>query len=163
MGLDMFLTKMPRNGKKPEDIAWEEMQEIGYWRKANQIHKWFVDNVQGGEDDCGYHDEVTKEVLENLLAICKKVLEGCNLVEGDVINGYELKNGKFEPIIVKGKCVEDARVAEELLPTADGFFFGDTNYDQYYIADIEATIEIVTRALETTDFETEMIYYCSSW
>jgi hypothetical protein len=24
-----------------------------YWRKANQIHKWFVDNVQNGEDDCG--------------------------------------------------------------------------------------------------------------
>ena len=24
-----------------------------YWRKSNQIHKWFVDNVQGGEDNCG--------------------------------------------------------------------------------------------------------------
>lgn len=24
-----------------------------YWRKANQIHKWFVDNVQQGNDDCG--------------------------------------------------------------------------------------------------------------
>ena len=24
-----------------------------YWRKANQIHAWFVDNVQQGNDDCG--------------------------------------------------------------------------------------------------------------
>ena len=23
-----------------------------YWRKANAIHKWFVDNVQDGEDNC---------------------------------------------------------------------------------------------------------------
>lgn len=25
---------------------------LGYWRKANAIHKWFVDNVQDGADDC---------------------------------------------------------------------------------------------------------------
>ena len=24
-----------------------------YWRKANQIHKWFVENVQCGEDNSG--------------------------------------------------------------------------------------------------------------
>lgn len=26
--------------------------DVGCWRKANQIHKWFVDNVQGGRDEC---------------------------------------------------------------------------------------------------------------
>ena len=25
---------------------------VGYWRKANQIHKWFVDNCQNGRDEC---------------------------------------------------------------------------------------------------------------
>lgn len=30
----------------------EVTYEVGYWRKANQIHKWFVDNVQGGVDNC---------------------------------------------------------------------------------------------------------------
>lgn len=25
--------------------------KVGYWRKANQIHQWFVDNVQAGEDN----------------------------------------------------------------------------------------------------------------
>ena len=24
-----------------------------YWRKANQIHNWFVTNIQGGNDNCG--------------------------------------------------------------------------------------------------------------
>ena len=23
-----------------------------YWRKSNQIHQWFVENVQGGRDNC---------------------------------------------------------------------------------------------------------------
>jgi len=37
-----------------------------YWRKANQIHNWFVDNVQGGDDDCreyGVSIEHLKELL----------------------------------------------------------------------------------------------------
>jgi uncharacterized protein YneR len=25
---------------------------VGYWRKANAIHNWFVQNVQKGQDDC---------------------------------------------------------------------------------------------------------------
>jgi len=27
------------------------LEEVGYWRKANAIHGWFVDHVQDGEDD----------------------------------------------------------------------------------------------------------------
>ena len=29
--------------------------EAGYWRKANHIHKWIVDNLQDGKDDCQEH------------------------------------------------------------------------------------------------------------
>lgn len=45
-----------------------------YWRKANQIHKWFVDNVQQGEDDCDNY-YVSQDKLIELLAICKHALE----------------------------------------------------------------------------------------
>ena len=48
--------------------------EVGYWRKANAIHKWFVDNVQDGEDDCECHRPVTKNDLETLLELCREVL-----------------------------------------------------------------------------------------
>ena len=44
-----------------------------YWRKANQIHKWFVDNVQGGNDNCGeYYVNQTK--LVELLNLVNKAL-----------------------------------------------------------------------------------------
>ncbi len=44
-----------------------------YWRKANQIHKWFVDNVQGGEDNCGEY-YVSHEKLKELLTTCQQAL-----------------------------------------------------------------------------------------
>jgi hypothetical protein len=48
-----------------------------YWRKANQIHNWFVTNVQGGEDNCGEY-YVSSDKLIELLAICKHSLETKN-------------------------------------------------------------------------------------
>lgn len=90
MGLDMYLTgkryiwenpsneteqeiakalnSMPRlgnNGKRIKGIEVEAM----YWRKANAIHKWFVDNVQNGEDECREH-YVTREQLAELRDAC---------------------------------------------------------------------------------------------
>ena len=44
-----------------------------YWRKANQIHRWFVDNVQGGNDNCGEY-YVSQEQLQELLDLVKRTL-----------------------------------------------------------------------------------------
>ena len=68
MGLDMML------------IHGTEGNEIGYWRKANAIHKWFVDNVQNGVDDCGEY-KVTKEQLIQLHNACNDVLNNHSLAE----------------------------------------------------------------------------------
>ena len=50
---------------------------VGYWRKANQVHQWFVDNVQAGEDDCKSY-WVQKSKMKELLDLCKEVLETKN-------------------------------------------------------------------------------------
>jgi hypothetical protein len=47
--------------------------KVGYWRKENQIHKWFVDNVQEGEDDCKQY-YVSPDQLTDLHNLCKEVL-----------------------------------------------------------------------------------------
>ena len=47
--------------------------EVMYWRKANAIHAWFVDHVQGGEDKCRPH-VVSAEDLAKLLALLEEVL-----------------------------------------------------------------------------------------
>lgn len=135
---------------------------VGDWRKANAIHKWFVDNVQDGEDDCGYY-EVEKEDLERLLSICKHVKEKCKLVDGKIFCGTRYENGESVDMYEDGKVIENASVAAEYLPTQSGFFFGSTDYDEYYLYDIDQTIKILTNVLETTDFDNQMVVYTSSW
>ena len=103
--------------------------EVGYWRKANAVHDWFVKNVQDGEDDCkSYY--VSREKLEELRSLCQRVLD-------------------------------DREQARELLPTTQGFFFGSTEYDEWYFKDIESTIRIVDSALELPD--SWDLEYHSSW
>lgn len=139
------------------------MEEVGYWRKANHIHNWFVENIQDGEDDCRYHREVTKEDLEELYDICHEVLCSCKMVDAKINVGTRYENGKLIPILEDGQCVEDPSVAERLLPCCSGFFFGDTEYNNYYVETIRYTMDIITKVLETTDFDKQMIYYVSSW
>ena len=45
-----------------------------YWRKANQIHNWFVTNIQNGEDNCGEY-YVPQDKLTELMVICEHALE----------------------------------------------------------------------------------------
>jgi hypothetical protein len=49
------------------------VRDVAYWRKANAIHKWFVDNVQEGQDDCGTYF-VNRGDLEDLRGTCLKVI-----------------------------------------------------------------------------------------
>lgn len=49
------------------------IEEVGYWRKANAIHQWFVTHVQGGKDECEEYD-VAEEQLDELRLTCLAVL-----------------------------------------------------------------------------------------
>jgi hypothetical protein len=42
---------------------------VAYWRKSNQIHNWFVINVQRGEDDCGEY-YVSNNKIKELVNTC---------------------------------------------------------------------------------------------
>lgn len=48
-------------------------EEVGYWRKENAVHNWFVKNCQDGIDKCQL-TEVSKESLEKLLKACKSTI-----------------------------------------------------------------------------------------
>jgi hypothetical protein len=190
MGLDMYLTKktyvwtdhetgkrelksikgFPEKYKniKPERIKTIE-EEVGYWRKANQIHKWLVDNIQDGNDDCGEYS-LPKEKAIELLNICKEIKEKCKLVEGKVRNGQVSSaetGGKLVDVMEDGKLITNSHIAAKLLPSESGFFFGSTDYDQYYMDDIDNTIEILEKVLAEEDPEKdyfkEEIIYQSSW
>ena len=144
MGLDMYLTRriyidprynilITKNGQ-PADIDCSKIshviEEIGYWRKANSIHNWFVQHVQDGKDDCGNY-YVSPDMLKELITDCETVLN-------------------------------DPKSGRDILPTASGFFFGSTEYDDYYLDDLANTVKICKKALELVT-EGGSIYYQSSW
>ena len=150
-----------------EYTHWKSLvKEVVYWRKANAIHKWFVDNVQKGKDDCRYY-EVTKEHLEELRDKCTEVLWVADIKYGKVSYGYSFKKvgNEFvkEEHLEDGYIIENAEEVAKILPTSDGFFFGSTEYNQWYYEDIKRTIAEINKVLKETDFENEYLVYRASW
>lgn len=163
MGLDMYLTAKRfiwydetekkdelqklvalftlKGNKIFEDMKDYELKEltfeVGYWRKANQIHNWFVNNVQEGEDNCEEYS-VSIEKLKELLEVINNILSE------------------------KDKKKRD-ELARELLPTQEGSFFGGTYYDFYYFQQLEKTKKIIKKLLKIKNFKDYSIYYNSSW
>lgn len=148
MGLDMYLTAKRYVWKAMDDDktlqsklneAMADELEDGmritevcadamYWRKANHIHKWFVDNCQDGEDDCREYWVDAKQLVQ-LKELCESVL-----LNKDV----------------------------GLLPTEGGFFFGSTDYDEWYWSEIEETAKGLEKVLKLDTGKWDF-YYRASW
>lgn len=58
-----------------DDLQFGEMQlQIGYWRKSNHIHKFFVDKCGGGKDVC-QRIYVELDDIKKLKDLCESVLK----------------------------------------------------------------------------------------
>ena len=158
MGLDMYLyrkhyvknwdfapkqydiTVKTKTGKDLPGLNRENIiyviEEVMYWRKANAIHNWFVNNVQDGIDDCGTY-EFDIDALQELLVACE----------------VELKN--------KDNKVED----EDGLTPTSGFFFGSTTKDEWYYQTLENTVKTLKEIIKVDEeSEHEIEYeYRASW
>ena len=107
----------------PRMVSRKTTWEVGYWRKANQIHNWFLEH-------CGPRDSDTGEVIDD-----------CRPIEVEVV--------KLEQLLKECQMVlADHSLAQVYLPTQSGFFFGSTEYDEYYFEDLEATIKILEPVIE---------------
>lgn len=157
MGLDMYLIKRRKNDEKDDSF-----NQVAYWRKANQIHNWFVENVQDGIDDCGCY-EVSRQKLQDLLTNCRDVLKYAEYELQEMNGGLRKIDGEWKEERIMGRTITNKDVVSDILPTTSGFFFGSTEYDEWYLRDIENTIEQLNEILNDTDFEKDAIFYTSSW
>lgn len=83
-----------------------DTEELGYFRKVNFLVSYFFSSDYSDYDNCRPL-EISKEECEELVDRCKTVLEK-----------------------------RDTNVSEELLPPVGGFFFGNTDIDDYYYEDV---------------------------
>ena len=87
-------------GYRPKQVEMDVM----YWRKANAIHRWFVDNVQDGVDEC-QETYLTVDNLRELRDVCEKVLadrsQASTLLpsqSGFFFGGTEYDEGYFDDV-----------------------------------------------------------------
>ena len=173
MGLDMYLTAseyVSRTERDPQGLSYDTPKAnplfetlasrhkgwvdetgyqgiiishpVAYWRKANAVHNWFVQNVQDGRDEC-QKSYVSPQNLRDLRDACGAVLLARN-----------------------NSLVSVSEVAEEngLAPLA-GFFFGGTEYDEWYYQDLEYTVKTIDRLENSGVFDNAWtdIEYQASW
>jgi hypothetical protein len=136
-------------------------EQVGYWRKANAIHNWFIQECADG-DEGATRVYVPKEKLKELYNLCDLVLKGSITEDGRLHAGTRYTGDKVEEVYEDGKVIVNKELAESLLPTTDGFFFGSTDYNEWYLQDLKDTMEILAPILALEDDEGEY-YYIASW
>jgi hypothetical protein len=102
--------------------------------------------VQSGEDDCGEY-AVSLEQLKELRDLCEKVLKTAKLKDDTINNGWTYQGGQKVAITEPGKVITNPEAIEALLPTQAGFFFGGTDYDEWYLNDVKETVDQIERIL----------------
>lgn len=167
MGLDCYLFGIKENVKNIEDPRSGEWEEICYWRKANQIHKWFNVRFIKNQDPWGFY-EVSEIDIQGLLLVCKLLMiikeethSELSWWKTDLFKVIE-KNAKDVPrdeSCIVYDCAD--YIAEAILPPDNlGCFFGSGLVDEWYWEQIDDTIEMLEHALEQGYSK---YFYMASW
>ena len=153
MGLDMYLTRRAHIANYNHDSAGKGLSAkiltalgaknpeqydsgsinvelpAGYWRKANQIHAWFIANVQNGEDNC-QETRVTTEHLQQLRDLCQQVSDNHNLAHellpsqaGFFFGGTGYDEWYFQDIEKTIEILDRALDPENVITRYDSFYY----------------------------------------
>lgn len=202
MGLDMYLSVRRslclKKGKLTvnlddkrgyaDGLAWDDFgvsnritfeQNVCYWRKANSVHRWFVENCSsdGKTDDCEPCN-VSVESLRDLHNICKRIVymvserKTCLKLNPKIkkmlAENEKTKDEKYDTYFKFDKNnlprmlnshigfydLNNKSLLEhfkDMLPTQDGFFFGTTEYGGSYIGDVVKTVLMLDRLFARID------------
>ena len=160
MDLDMSLyreiqlkDKMEITDEKVREVVGDGARpsvknEVCYWRKFNALHKYFDDNFNESDNDNCVNMYMSIDDIKELLRLVKQIRE---------------------KIVLDGDKIANPEVCSEL-PTEDGFFFGSTEYDRWYVEDLDNTIEQLEKVIaehkkliEVGVREYDIDYYYRAW
>ena len=146
MGLDM---EIRHNG-----------EEAIYMRKVNCVRKWCAENLENFEDN-GLTN-FPKEKFKELIGTMRKTIIEAGL--SNIYGYYQcIQDGWFEDenwdlykevenfLIVSENHEKLIEVADKLFPTSSGFFFGATEYNVWYVADLITFCYKFTKFYEELD------------
>lgn len=122
---------------------------------ADVLRKWDASDKEGPFPDVEM-DALWNGRKENHI---QQFMEG---EVGDVQNCAYLflEREDIERLVDRLKRVDaDHSLAGAVLPTQDGFFFGSTDYDEWYFSDVKEELKFFTEILEEWDDEQAYAYW----
>ena len=173
MGLDLFFYKCKRSNYNAYNKAIEEWQneepqsgKISHedYEKLSEVEKdkiekevsdWYdkrPEREAHGISEIGYFRKV------NFLMTFFNYEGNCEYKE---IAKYELEDlvERCNAVLTTPKKHRKEK-AEDLLPTQSGFFFGSTEYDQYYYDDVKEVRDWASGVLNDLKDEEMVLMYC---
>lgn len=150
-------------GDKGNDNCADMYMEITDIEELLNMLKDLLSKIKVGEGmiDNGYTCE-TKE-LDEMVNTERGKIKARDLENGDIIVATKDEEDKgwvenirktdkdvsYKKVYKReGEVVLNPEICEEILPTEVGFFFGGTDYDEYYVADIEDTIPMLQKVID---------------
>lgn len=145
MGLDQAIKRMT-----PETAL-----KLAKWQESGQNDEYFI-----SDEEYGAIEELWRGRKENHIRAAIEYLSGENAINC----GYVFLS---KPVVERlterlAEVSQEHSLAATVLPTQDGFFFGSTQYDEYYFADIERELEAFRTILKEWD-ESKSYAYWEWW
>ncbi len=151
MGLDMYLTARKYVSEYTNKEDFEKLNSVDFGQGEFPVRSIEV-GVKYWRKANAIHDWFVRE--------CQNGVDDCGEYRVEFEKMVQLRDTCREVLANRDK-------AEDLLPTTSGFFFGSTEYDDWYFTDIESTEATLTAILESDTMNPSKYiwdyYYHSSW
>jgi len=186
MGLDMYLTSVPKISSVDEVSKLETRLSDAFFEDALESEMNVVQMVkmiltpipytlndyiktkeehEAHKAKYGYSDKVKIGIDEgywrkfNALHVwfVKHVQKGIDECEAHIVTLDHLK--KLEKTLAN----LTKENAHKVLPAKSGYFFGNTDYDEWYWNDVEETKKLVKRLINEVNHKERTLIYQSSW
>ena len=164
MGLDIYFEKTNKHewntSKDKNDL---EFTQVGYFRKVNCLLPFF-----GYEDNCEYL-AIDEYQMKELVEVAKELLKEHHAINSFILSYKEMlevyKDDKEKTKEIQEKIdalwANFSEIASKKLPTTSGFFFGCTEYNEWYVNDLTEIVNVFEKILDNTDFDIDQIVmYC---
>ena len=159
MGLDINFNIAKRSRLEETEERLSELNaaiNAEYRKSENEFSSERANKLSNEYDEINPWKEIAYFRKVNFLLPFFGYEENCSDIEIDKC--------QVEDLVDACKAVlEDHSKAEELLPTTDGFFFGSTEYDDWYFGDVECVKTTFESILEDFDPEEDILTMHCWW
>jgi hypothetical protein len=155
MGLDMYFSTRHATSKRVDRKTGEEVTLDWGLPNASDVYEGSKTITTMIDTECGY--------FRKFNALHVYLVNHFGDDEDNCQPIYIAKSGVEQILANLKEIQEDHAKAQSIMPTQSGFFFGSTDYDEWYFAYIDEAITMFTDVLAVLEDEDDCLVYQASW